>query len=348
MNMRRMFLLSGILLVLFLAMYSWNRRTQALDDLAANIGLEISTVILTPLRQVEDLLTEFWDRYFALVGVREENLRLKARVAELEASMLGVGEDLAELKRLRELVQFPVDVRWRPLAARVLAGKMGPNAVLETITISRGYATGARPGTPLVTNLGLVGRVLRASAHASIVLLITDPGSRVAVFGQESRAPGILKGHGTGKELEVDFVQRDASMKNGEVLVTSGLDNKYPKGLPIARVTNVAPSDYSQFMAVKAVPLVNMGHLEEVLLLEKSGVELPPEEPDSPPVLVGPPLPPHLAAKRAGQAKAGEQPGQIPSMEPANGPVEPRASATHADNMGAASTQAPHFRVITP
>lgn len=315
MTMRRMFLLGGILLVLFLAMYSWNRRTHALDNLAANVGLEISGAILAPLRDAQDFITGFWDRYFSLVDVREENMRLKSRVEELETSLLAMGEDLAELKRLRELVQFPVDVRWRPLAARVIAGKMGPNAVLDTITISRGYATGARPGTPVVSNLGLVGRVLRASAHASSVLLITDPGSHVAVFGQETRAPGILKGHGTGKELEVDFVQRDASMKNGEVLITSGLDNKYPKGLPVAKVTGVAPSDYTQFMAVEARPLVNMGHLEEVLLLEKSGVELPPEEPESPPILVGPPLPPHLAAKKA-TAQSGNAPANVGAGAP--------------------------------
>lgn len=304
MTFRRILIAAGVLLIFFLAMYSWNRRTRALDDLAVNVGLEISAAVLKPMRSLQSMLGDFWDRYFSLVDVREENIRLKARVEELEATLLTASEDMAELKRLRELVQFPVDVRWRPLAARVLAGKLGPNGVLESITISRGYVNGARPGTPLVTSKGLVGRVLRSSPHASTALLVTDPGSRVAVFGQESRAPGILKGQGMGRDMEVDFVQRDASLKNGEILITSGLDDKYPKGLPVGRVTGVAPSDYTQFMAVSAAPLVNLQRLEEVLLLEKSGIELPPEEPEGPPpVFVGPPLPPHLA--RARQARSG-------------------------------------------
>lgn len=310
MTLRRLLIVAGILLIFFLALYSWNRRTRALDDLATNVGLEISAYILTPMRSVQDRLGDFWNRYFDLVDVREENIRLKSKLDEMEARLLSTGEDLAELKRLRALVQFPVDVRWRPLAARVLAGKLGPNGVLESITISRGYVTGARPGTPLVTDKGLIGRVLRSSAHASTVLLLTDPGSRVAVFGQESRAPGILKGRGMGADLEVDFVQRDASLRNGEVLVTSGLDNKYPKGLPVARVNGVAPSDYTQFMAVSAEPLVDLQHLEEVLLLEKTGMELPPEEPEGPPpVFVGPPPPPHLlkaARKPARETPAGQ------------------------------------------
>lgn len=311
MTLRRMLIFAGLLLILFLALYSWNRRTRALDDLAANVGLEISSWALRPMRAMQDKLGGFWERYFDLVDVREENIRLKERLDELEAQALARGEDLAELKRLRELVQFPVDVRWRPLAARVLAGRLGPNGILDSITISRGYANGARPGTPLVTSKGLVGRVLRSSAHASTVLLITDPGSRVAIFGQESRASGILKGQGLGAGLEVDFVQRDASLKDGEVLVTSGLDDKYPKGLPVARVTGVMPSDYTQFMAVSAKPLVDLRHLEEVLLLEKSGIELPPEEPEGPPpVFVGPPLPPAMLKQRAARQQAA-RPGQI-------------------------------------
>lgn len=329
MNLRRILILAGVLLILFLGMYSWNQRTHALDDIAAAVGLEVGGAVLGSVRSVQDVTANFWDRYFALVDVREENLRLKARVDELEARLLASGEDLAELRRLRELVQLSVDVSWRPLGARVLAGRLGPNAVLDSITISRGYATGGRPGTPVVTHLGLVGRVLKASPHASTALLITDPGSRVAVFGQESRAPGILMGKGTGRELEVNFVQRDAGVKNGEVLVTSGLDGKYPKGLPVARVVSVAPSDYTQFMAVSAVPLVDLQHLEEVLLLEPSGIAPPPEEPEGPPpVFVGPPEPEGLPGRPL-RAQAPASAARPPAA-PGGSAAPPRNSAPAA------------------
>ena len=291
MTLRRLLLLAGILLILFLGMYSWNQRTRVLDDLAAKLGLEITGAVLTPVRSAQDAAENMWDRYFDLVGVREENEALKQKVDELEARLLANGEDLAELKRLRALVQLPVDQTWRPLGARVLSGRMGPNAVLDSITISRGYSTGGRPGTPLVTHLGLVGRVLKASAHSSIVLLLTDPSSRIAVFSQESRAPGILMGMGMGQKLEVNFVQRDAKVKPGEIIITSGLDGKYPKGIPVARVLRVAPSDYTQFMAIKAEPLVDLQHLEEVLLLESTGAPRPLEPSEAPKEFVGPPAP---------------------------------------------------------
>ena len=291
MTLRRLLLLAGVLLILFLGMYSWNQRTRFLDDMAAKLGLEITGAVLTPIRSAQDAAENMWARYFDLVAVREENEVLRQKVDELEARLLANGEDLAELKRLRALVQLPVDQSWRPLGARVLSGRMGPNAVLDSITISRGYSTGGRPGTPLVTHLGLVGRVLKASAHSSIVLLLTDPSSRIAVFSQESRAPGILMGMGTGQKLEVNFVQRDAKVKPGEIIITSGLDGKYPKGIPVARVLRVAPSDYTQFMAIKAEPLVDQQHLEEVLLLESTGAPRPLEPSEAPKEFVGPPAP---------------------------------------------------------
>ena len=291
MTLRRLLLFAGVLLILFLGMYSWNQRTRVLDDMAASMGLEITGAVLKPIRSIEDMGESMWNRYFDLVGVREENEQLRQQVNELEARLLANGEDLAELKRLRALVQLPVDQSWRPLGARVLAGRMGPNSVLDSITISRGYSTGGRPGTPLVTHLGLVGRVLKASAHSSIVLLLTDPSSRIAVFSQESRAPGILTGMGTGQKLEVNFVQRDAKVKPSEILITSGLDGKYPKGIPVARVLRVAPSDYTQFMSIKAEPLVDLHHLEEVLLLEPTGLPHPEDPGEAPKEFIGPPAP---------------------------------------------------------
>ena len=292
MILRRSLIFAGILLILFLGMYSWNYRTRMLDDLSTAVGLELSGAVLRPIRALQDTASALWGRYFDLVDVRRENEELKARIAALEMQALSHAENLAELKRLRTLVQLPVDASWRPLGARVLSGQMGPNAVLDSITINRGYATGGRPRTPLVTNMGLIGRVLKASAHTASVLLITAPGSRIAVFTQGSRARGILTGQGTGKNLEVDFVQRDATVNQGDVLITSGMDGVYPKGIPVARVLSVAPSDYTEFLAITAEPLADLLHLEEVLLLEPTGLPPKLEESDEPPsIFVGPPKP---------------------------------------------------------
>ena len=122
------------------------------------------------------------------------------------------------------------------------------------------------------------------------LLFFRGPGCRVAVRGQQSRATGILAGRGAQHALEVRFVDRTQGLTPGELLVTSGLDGAYPRGIPVARVLSAKATEYSQFMQVRAVPLVQMQNLEDVLLLEYKGIlppaervfEEPAESPDSP------------------------------------------------------------------
>lgn len=296
MTPRRFILIPVMVLFLYLGTYTWNQRTGFLDNLATQLGLESVGVVLKPVAVLRITLENFWDKYFDLVGVREENERLKADIIAIHAQTIQAGEDRAEAQRLRKLLSMPPDEQWRSVGARVLAGRMGPNSVLETVTINRGYLAGGLPGTPLATQLGLVGRVLRASPTTATALLLTDPGSRIAVLSQNTRAPGVLSGRGARHPLEMRFVARNSEVEEGELLVTSGLDGTYPKGIPVARVVSVAPSDYSQFMSVLATPLVDVERLEEVLLLERSAtLNSGPFSPDeSPTMFVAPPTVPEL------------------------------------------------------
>lgn len=291
MTFRRIFLITGLLLILFLGMLSWNKRTHVLDDLATTLGLEVTGWALSLVNSVEDTVCGTWERYFDLVGVREENQRLKAAIQAMQARLLTTDEELAELQRLRRLMELPSNDAWKAVGARVLAGRLGPNGILDSIVINRGYTTGSRPDTPVVTQLGLVGRVLRASPHSATVLLLTDPGSRIAVISQRGRVSGILSGQGSHQDLEVRFAQLGTPVNPGEILVTSGLDGKYPKGIPVARVISAEPSNYNQFLTIKAQPLVDLRTIEEVLLLEPTGITRP-NMPGGPrPPFVGPLLP---------------------------------------------------------
>jgi len=268
-NPRRLFFLPVILLFLFLGLFTWNQRTGRLDALTVNLGLEATGAVLKPGVWLYDQVHGFYARYIDLVGVREENDALKAEVERMRGELGSLAEDQAELRRLRALLSLPDADFGKPVGARVIAGRIGPNAVLESVTISRGYLSGGAPGTPVITNLGVVGRVLRASPNTATVLLLTDPGSRIAVLSQETRTPGILAGRSTRLPMEMRFVTRNYTVRPGEILVTSGLDGIYGKGIPVARVLSVAPSDFSQFQNILAEPLVDVERLEEVLLLER-------------------------------------------------------------------------------
>jgi len=165
--------------------------------------------------------------------------------------------------------------------------------VLKTFTVNKGFLDGAIVGTPVVTQNGVVGRVLRTAPHASTVLMVTDPGFRLAVISQKSRTPGILTGSAGSGRLEVAYIAQTAVLSVGEALITAGVDGSFPKGIPVGIVTQVTPSNETLFQRVHALPVVNLEALEEVLLLQGAGTAPPLLERLLSPVEQGVPLPPN-------------------------------------------------------
>jgi rod shape-determining protein MreC len=304
-NPRRFLFIPVILLFVYLGLFTWNQRTGFLDELSVNLGLEATGAVLKPGVWLYDQAHGFYARYIDLVGIREENDALKSETERMRGELGTLAENRAELRRLRALLSLPDADVWKPIGARVIAGRIGPNAVLESVTISRGYLSGGVPGAPVATNFGIVGRVLRASANTSTVLLLTDPGSRIAVLSQDTRTPGILAGRSARLPMEMRFVTRNYTVHPGEILITSGLDGAYPKGIRVAKVLSVAPSDFSQFQNILAAPLVDIERLEEVLLLERPAKLGADDAVSMPPVLQNdpPPAPPGFPQKKQTQER---------------------------------------------
>ena len=251
----------------FLALYTWNARTGYLDTLAEHSGLEVTGYLLLPGTWIKSEVTHYWTQYLNLVDVAEENRLLREERDRMNQHITSVRDDLAELARLRDLLGLTPPGKWQTIGARVLSGRFGPGAALETVMINRGFATGAAPNTPVATHKGLVGNVFRASPHIATVLLLTDQSFRVAVVTSEGRVPGVLLGAGTRANLEVRYMAPNAKVNVDELLITSGLDGTFPKGLPVARIVSVEPGIETLFQQVQAEPIVSADSLEEVLLL---------------------------------------------------------------------------------
>ncbi len=300
-------------LLLFLALFTWNQRTGTLDQGAGATGMEISGVLLKSVTGVRDGAMRVWDKYIALMGVWEENEELKKELLRKEKELLQAKEGLVELEAYRAFFRVEVPPDWKPHAARVLAWKIGPLGVLETVLLGKGFLSGAQPGVPVVTDKGLVGRVFRSAPTTSQCLLLVDGGSRVAVITSEGRVHGILSGAGYGKPLELRFVSQNVKVNPGEVLYTSGLDSAYPQGVPVATVTHVALSSSSSMQEIFAEPFVDVANLETVFLLEKpEGLYLPEASQvytpqDEAPVSPLPEMPEGVTDRAFGNAAPGEQ-----------------------------------------
>lgn len=302
-------------LFIYLSLYTWNLRTGYLDSLASYSGLEFVGLVLKPGKWAADEVSDVWGRYVSLVGVHQENERLTAENQELKLENIKLREQALATARLERLLRFNPPEGWNLTGARVVAHRMGPAAALDTVVIGKGKLHGVNQDDPVLTPVGVVGRVMRTGAATSTVLLLADPNSSVAVIGRTHRSAGILTGQGPGRELKLRYMNLNAEVEPGEILITSGLAGIYPKGLPVARVSHIERSDISLFLTVYAEPLEVAGGLEEVLVLERL-----PVDPDyAVPEDGGPGLTPETGAAPKDAAPAGDT-GQAGQDRPAIAP----------------------------
>ncbi|CCO23334.1 rod shape-determining protein MreC [Maridesulfovibrio hydrothermalis] len=254
-------------LFVYLSLYSWNLKSGQLDRLAGVTGLEVVKWVLWPGEWVHDQSVAFWDRYIYLVGLKQLNDQLSSQNDLMRLEIMKLRERAAEAERYQRLLGVDPVENWKTDGARVIAHRMGPSAALDSIILGKGSVSGVKADTPVVTPLGVVGRVVEPGLSASKAMLISDLNSRISVRGQTHRSTGLLVGSGDGETLSVKYMKLNAPVSEGEILVTSGLADIFPSGLPIAKVVSVERSDISLFLKVVAVPLVDMENTEEVLLL---------------------------------------------------------------------------------
>ncbi|MFM2152918.1 MAG: hypothetical protein RL199_1353 [Pseudomonadota bacterium] len=188
--------------------------------------------------------------------LREENLRLKARVGPSDELML-------ENARLRRLV----DARTASPGLRVAtASVLGTTHASghRLLRIDRGSDDGVRSGLPVVTPEGVVGRVREVQPRASDVLLLTDPESAVAVLDQRSRTRATARGLGEDGLVRLDYVLKSDDLEEGDVLVTAPSGGLFPKGLRVGRATRVDEAAHGLFKGALLTPFVDLARLEEV------------------------------------------------------------------------------------
>lgn len=270
MNLKRLAIILVAGLFLYLSLYTWNLRTGHLTRLSTYTGLDSVGLVLRPGKWVGSKTGGFMERYVDLVGLKQQNEALSEEIKALRLENMTLRERAEATARVEKLLGFPEPPEWRREGARVVAQRVGPTAILETILVDRGNLSGAVEDTPVLCTEGVVGRIYRAGMSVSTVLLMVDPSSRIAVVGREGRATGIVYGMGAGEPLRVKYVGMSSQVEPGEILFTSGMDGVYPKGLPVAKVRSVRRGEGTLFMDVEADPLVDIPRLEEVLLLKRA------------------------------------------------------------------------------
>src|SRR5262245_24941216 len=161
---------------------------------------------LAPVEKLADRslygVSYVWNRYVALIGLHDENARLKRENDDLRLDMVQQREAVLESQRVRALVGLQESGLGKSVIARVIGRDPARS---QTITIDKGAAHGLKPDAAVITASGIVGRVIHTSNFFSIVQLIIDSQSAVGVMLELTRRQGILRGAGS-RDLELDYI----------------------------------------------------------------------------------------------------------------------------------------------
>jgi rod shape-determining protein MreC len=205
--------------------------------------------------------------YTALRGLTAENTKLKTRIQQLEAERNLFLEQEATNRRLRELMEFRLELPAGAVTASVISNSA--STWFQSLILDKGKKDGVERGMAAVSTLGVVGQVVSVTSRNAKVLLITDPHSGVDAVVQRSRARGVVAGSPEIGPI-MKYVKRSDDLKEGDRLVTSGLDGVFPKGLLVGAVSKVNKKSVGLFQYVEVTLAVDPARVEEVLLVKAS------------------------------------------------------------------------------
>jgi rod shape-determining protein MreC len=205
-----------------------------------------------------------WNNLRSLRTAQRENQQLRAEIVEAHSRILQLSEQASEAGRLRGLLEFKNRLPWRSVAAEVIASSPGQNS--NAIFIDKGADAGLTSDLAVVTPSGVVGKTIAVFSHTTQVLLITDPASGVGCVLEHARAQGVLKGDRENL-CQLHYVMNEETVAPGELVLTSGLDQIYPEGLPVGAVVRAGEGNIYKTIVVK--PAAALDRLESVLVLLK-------------------------------------------------------------------------------
>lgn len=218
---------------------------------------------------VTDSVAGAWSSLLSLRTIQQEAAALGVRNLQLQAEINTLKEVEKENEELRGLLDFAqTRPRLELRGAQIVARRIGVESTnfFDSILIDLGREHGIEVGMPVVTAEGLVGRISSVNDATSTVLLLNDPASSASAILGASRLNGVVRGSTSG-ELVMDFLPQGQTFTLGEVVLTSGLGGRFPKGIVIGEIRAIETQANAVFQKAIVDPSVDFGSLELLLVI---------------------------------------------------------------------------------
>src|SRR5262245_4008954 len=211
-------------------------------------------------------ISNVWRNYIDLRQARKENAEVRAQIDQYRRTITNYEEKIKEIGRLQVLSDLDMSLALPSVNARVIG--CDPTQWYHLRILDKGKDAGLARDCPALNADGVVGRIVQVSKHSSVLQLITDVDSGVGVILENSRAQGVLKGEGR-YEAFIEYLGSNEKVVIGEKVLTSGLDQIYPKTLSVGYALATRPSkrvcrlldvpNSGSGVGVRGVPVVNGG-----------------------------------------------------------------------------------------
>ncbi len=256
----RFLLLAGLSILLLVI----DHRNNHLDVARKAIGATVY-----PLRVVVDAPVSLWrwigDATASRNELQLENSRLNAERMLTQARLQRYAALEAENSRLRAMLEATARVRDQVRIAEIMSVSSDPYR--HVLIVDKGTNDGVFDGQAMIDADGVVGQIIEAGVLSSQGLLISDPGHALHVAVNRNGLRTIARGTGTFGHLDLPALPNNADIREGDLLVTTGLGGAFPPGYPVAIVDSVVRLPQESYASVSAVPAAALDQVREIMLI---------------------------------------------------------------------------------
>lgn len=303
-------------------------------DHVAGIRSTLATTI-TPVLYIASLPTSlygwFTDTVVSRAELQRENEQLKHEQFSYRTQLQRLTALEAENARLRGLLSSARKTRGKRMIAEVINVDLEPTE--QQVLINKGSNDGVYVGQAVLDAFGVLGQVTEVAASTARVLLLTDSRHAIPVRVERTGFNAIAEGTGAMNRLRLNFVPNTTDIREGDLLVSSGLGERFPDGYPVGQIEVIKRDTGEAYAEIDVVTAARMERSGEVLLL------WPPQtwQPSSDSALPNRDQP---AGPSSAVAPAGSHTGSVPAAAPTNAPTSTPKSTTPASTTPTTTTPA--------
>ena len=230
-----------------------------LEFVTFGIFSEVQRVIASGFGGVRNV----WGGYIGLRHLKTENETLKRELADAQIAVQQQRALADRARGLQQLLELRDRSNLKTTAAQIIGDAPTPD--FRTITIDKGTLHGLKTDMAVLAPAGVVGRIVKPTGRAAIVQLLIDRNAAAGVIIERSRAQGVAMGAGDGR-LRLEYMSEAFDVAVGDEVVTSGIDNIYPKGFAVGKIDSIEKSG-AAYRRITIKPAVDFSALEEVLIV---------------------------------------------------------------------------------